>query len=472
MKIKTIGKILGRAFVLLMIVEILTGSKFSFFAAERVKITDEAGHEMPVSDNGDLKISGRCNFYINGNYSGKILVNDRGKDGKAENFMPVEDGKYSTDSEKYISFVILDEEKMLFRPVNGLPEIIHLQQVKKDSSNPKTDFTYDKVEKISGLNFLAGKNPELKVAANEGSVVFVKISDSEGAKKYRVTNDNFSYKFKDGRYSVEVWSEDSEGKKYMTELPFNEFIYDSKAPEDLEITIDGDKLRREGNKIFSSSRIFIIPTANESGSSIKNYIFESSDGTVAEGDELEIDSEFKGSITVSAIDDCGNISEKVKSPEIILDNKKPDITELTAEIENEKLIIKAAAKDSLSGIESMSLFMDSGEIKGRQEESEYTATIPIDIMKRANHSVTFKVSDKAGNETTDEFNFELEDNKAPELSISGVENMALYNNNVKIYTKATDDNLSKSECIIEKFDFNGRRISQKLEIEPKVILSI
>ena len=274
MKIKTIGKILGRAFVLLMIVEILTGSKFSFFAAERVKITDEAGHEMPVSDNGDLKISGKCNFYINGNYSGKILVNDRGKDGKAENFMPVEDGKYSTDSEKYISFVILDEEKMLYRPVNGLPEIIHLQQVKNDSSNPKTDFTYDKVEKISGLNFLAGKNPELKVAANEGSVVFVKISDSEGAKKYRVTNDNFSYKFKDGRYSVEVWSEDSEGKKYMTELPFNEFIYDSKAPEDLEITIDGDKLRREGNKIFSSSRIFISPTANESGSSIKNYIFE------------------------------------------------------------------------------------------------------------------------------------------------------------------------------------------------------
>ena len=89
-----------RTFLLIMI----CGATLIFggtnaYAEEKVKATDSAGHELLFEDDGIVKMSGDCFFYINGNFNGKILLNDM-KDGR-DNFSEVENGKYTARRKIY-----------------------------------------------------------------------------------------------------------------------------------------------------------------------------------------------------------------------------------------------------------------------------------------------------------------------------------------------------------------------------------
>ncbi len=356
-------------------------------AEERVSLTDAAGHELIIDEDGNLKMTGDCIFSINGNYKGKLMVIEK-KDGK-DNFGEIENGRYRVKytEEKDLSFVIVDEDKMLYRPVNGLPETVKIRTAVNESLFPKAEFSYDESEKKTDHMLISGKEPSIKIYPTEGMATFLKVSSKRGAEKIRITDENNEYHFEEGAYTVEVWNEDGFGTRYDAELPFDKFIY---------------------KKIIEK------------------------ENTVGEG--------------LEAVEET--------------DEENPEIKRLTAEIEEDRLLIRGRCEDELSGIEEVRIYIDSEELPVINKDGEYRAEISPEMMGKGKHRILFKVKDKAGNSAEKKIEFETEDDEPPFVRISGFENMGLYSDDVEFRAEASDDDLSGAVCIVERMDAAGKVLSE------------
>ncbi|MCR4745780.1 MAG: hypothetical protein K5894_11215 [Lachnospiraceae bacterium] len=461
MRIKNFNGRVKKLIALVLIMQTLTITELPLYAAERVEIRDESGHELIISKDGTLKMTGNCVFNFSGNFDGKILVNDMGIDGKEENFTELKDKRYriSYGEEKNISFVVLDEDKMLFRPVNGLPEIIQIRPSKAVDEGPKVNFTYEMDMERNSVAYLKGRRPEIELGASEGMATYLEIRSGDQLKKIRVIDEKYIYDFAEGNYSIKVWNEDSKGRKYEAELPFNNFIYDKTAPEKPQL--ENNLIIRNREEILVNENTKIKLTSKDDRSGIKKYLFETQDGKIREGREVSIDENFKGGLKIYAMDNCGNMSEALEIPKIISDREAPHIKKFTAETENDLLIINAEAEDKLSDIKEINISLDGELLAAKKDKSVVKAEIPLKIMKKGKHKLILSCVDRAENKSHKEMAFLLEDDRAPKISLKGIENMGLYNRDIVLTTEAADDELKSLSCIAEKYDEDGNLTERK-----------
>lgn len=149
--------------------------------------------------------------------------------------------------------------------------------------------------------------------------------------------------------------------------------------------------------------------------------------------DFVFDNEGCNYIKVKAKDLAGNIAER--GINFVIDKTKPLIYGLPygSCVRTKRPTITAIAKDSFSGVKTLSIFLDGRLVATVRADAkaENTCPVPATILTASytpdvdlsvgTHTVKATATDRAGNLQEKEWSFTITDNPAPQIDITGVE---------------------------------------------------
>ena len=187
--------------------------------------------------------------------------------------------------------------------------------------------------------------------------------------------------------------------------------------------------------------------------------------------KFKVSEDGKYQVKVTASDIAENKAEK--SISFTRDSVKPEIEEIKTSGEKKEgaswycsdVTVKASAKDSLSGIDKLILYVDGKKLAEANSQSlTYTITeswLSENDTKSGGHEVKVTAADKAGNEASKTETFSA-DTKAPSVKISGVKDADVINTSPEIKVTAEDAHADECNMTLKVF-LNGSLSDTKTE---------
>ena len=270
---------------------------------------------------------------------------------------------------------------------NGKEKIVASTKIHNDDKNvyvsPDTKFTLEVAEDGVGAKAI---------------YYSVDGADIKSAKEYKVP---ISVKG-EGKHHIYYWVLDNLG--VTSKVLVYEFFLDSTGPEAKIKSSKNKSKRLQGLLYVANSEEFVIQ-ATDNLSGVKSIEYSLDDGEFKEySAPIVADFDYgKHKLSYRAIDNVGNISE-VKELSIFVDNKAP-IVDIKVKPEvfvkddkkyvSDRALFSVEAEDHDIGVNNILFSVDSEEL------APYA--IPFNLVKyeAGPHTITAKVIDFAGNETTE-----------------------------------------------------------------------
>ena len=393
----------------------------NIFADSPVRVVDGVGHEMSFDETGTLVTSGDTIFDFSGIKEDIYVV----KNEDTKNYEIADNKKYlvKEGTDVNLTFYRVDHRSRTYMDMPMLPSVCKIRNTTMQDRSVKAELIYDECEEVDGVKILKGKQSKVKVQRTAGTITYVKITNENGAFKYRLDAPVREFAFGDGRYSLNVWNEDGKGNIYEDTLPFDTFIVDNTEPDKpkIEMDVDDEGLVKEQNYIIANKKVRFKAFSDDKGSGIKKYIYEFQDGTEKEGNALELENGFNGIFSVWAEDNAGNRSENaVFKKKIIVDTEKPKLNVSKSILLGEVLHLNVETNDELSGIDEVKIVFDEKEIV-RSKNTDTGCRIDISSLEEGMHYIKIEAMDKAGNTSEKRLEVEIRQQISPieELLMAG-----------------------------------------------------
>ncbi|MCR5778854.1 MAG: hypothetical protein K6G84_15790 [Lachnospiraceae bacterium] len=385
----------------------------NIFADSPVRVVDGVGHEMSFDETGTLVTSGDTIFDFSGIKENIYVV----KNEDTKNYEIADNKKYlvkeGTDVD--LTFYRVDHRSRTYMDMPMLPSVCKIRNTTMQDRSVKAELIYEECEELDGTKILKGKQAKIKVQKVAGAITYIKITNENGALKYRVDVPVREFALGDGRYSLDIWNEDGKGNRYEDTLPFDTFIVDNTEPDKpkIEMDIDDDGLLKEKNCIIANKKMRFKAFSNDEGSGVKKYVYEFQDGTEKEGNILELENGFNGTFSVWAEDNAGNRSENaVFKKKIIVDTEKPKLNVSKSILLGEVIHLNVETDDELSGIDEVKIVLDEKEIVSNKNV-ETDCRIDISSLEEGVHYIKIEALDKAGNTSEKRLDLDIEKIESP-----------------------------------------------------------
>ena len=161
---------------------------------------------------------------------------------------------------------------------------------------------------------------------------------------------------------------------------------------------------------------------------------------------------FYVSIDISVNDILGKTASEEKILTIIIDDESPTITisaPTAGEFLRGKIKVSVKASDALSGVSSVSLYLDKAHIQ-TVEASQYIFSLDTTKYVDGEHTIGIKAKDRVGNIAWKNITVYF-DNTAPQISIVGINNGSKLSGTI-VFNISTSDNLSGPKNITVYLD--------------------
>ncbi|MCR5527278.1 MAG: hypothetical protein K6F39_07870 [Lachnospiraceae bacterium] len=445
-----------RCICALLAIAALIMNRIPVYANEEVRMTDRAGHELKMSEDGVAAVDGELFFKIrnDGNVYTKIVTDMRDTGYKQL------DGDTFCVSENNadISIVRVDKSRHIYAPVSGLPSVIRKRRNLRRTPEVKL-ITKGDSKKVGEILYINGENPGIEIEpGTEPTYVRVKSGDEESLVRI-FRREIFS--LKKGCTEAEVWSENGDGRKEYAEIPFKKIIYDPDAPSVPKIRIDGDVVIEDSGRLAAKKSLTIEVKAEDECSGVEKYIFVTENGREYEADKLQIEAGSEKRITVYAVDRAGNKSEKAElNKRLIIDASGPEIlADVTAD-ENGEMSISARAHDDLLGVKAISVYLDDKKLSA-SKIPEIRCSTEIKNLEVGMHVLKIIALDEIDNKTVKEYVIDKEQTVMPELEVMGVESFSTVKTGVKLKTAAAAENRVSFEVFYKDKAGNEHRYVQR-----------
>ncbi len=379
------------------------------------------------------------------------------------------------------------------RKAEGIPESFDIRYTGEENAGPGAELLFDGCVKGEKYYF-SGKAPVLRIKGEKELNTFLSLTRDGETKIQEINGEIFEYVFDEGEYSYSVWNEDGWGVRYEAERDIDCFVYDNDPPVIIKLDVlpSGKGGFTENGKVYSRESVMICPEAVDSLSGTDQYIFRVKNRIngieyEAYGDRLQLDPGFYGEVEVRATDMAGNISEAVKCPEIMIDNREPVLKNRVFKEDkknSEAVTVYLEAEDSLSGLKDLTLILNdrilTEENCGGEKNGRVTKSIKLEKLKEGSNGLRLEAFDITGNKAVYEFELEKERKKeeeskeqeaadeAPEMYIRGFDNFEKTEKAVRIETGTIDPYPVAGKVSIERHDMEGQ-LTAVYEAEPGFI---
>ncbi len=406
---------------------------------EYVRAYDMIGHEVVFDDEGHTRNAGPIRFVFDPDMlsEGEMYLSLNGS-----TYDPIEGNEYTIYPED-------EDHKVQFFIKNNNGELIKLNEddlmidfIEEDRTKPEV--SKEKTE----------KGYIIRVEPSDFSHVFIKVKGEKNGYEEAIDGKTEITIDEDGIYYIEIYNEDGLGHRTYA---------------DMESMIVLDRI---------PPMVYALKPALSVSSAISEYSFKAVDEvTGVEGiyikagesdpvraDTIELRPPFKGRVEYWAIDNAGNISDKVcLGEDMIVDDEPPVIKMSAGKVENEKLTIYAEAEDELSGVESLDICEGDKKLYSKKKDKAGTensgeGNISMDLSKLSYGEHTYKAvaKDRAGNISEGSFRLTKNDSVPPEIEIKGATDRTVYGESISLNIKAFDD---KDEVCKVTGDINEYSIS-------------
>jgi hypothetical protein len=378
------------------------------------------GGEVVFDDEGYTRCAGPVRF-----------VFDQTKLSEDETFLyedggtlnPVENGEYVISSQEAsegeasfdgVSFFIKDGQGELLK-LNSRPYRADI-----------TDGIYEKPQTVIAQD---QDGYVIKVKPVRYMHTYVSVRGTKNGFLEEIESDTEIAVHDDGRYDVEIYSEDGMGHRTVADTE-RTIVLDRQAP----VMGDTDKLPE-----VSASPVSLKLTAWDGVSGVEGIYIKVGDSDAVRSDTLELYPPFNGRVECWAVDNMGNISDSVCLGDgITIDSEPPEVEISKAEMDGKKLIIMTKATDDLSGVEDLRIY-DGENCVYERKGSDENARLDAGDLIYGERTYTVIASDRAGNEVSGSFTVSRQDGTQPVIEMSGADDKGIYGSPVRIRISASDD---------------------------------
>lgn len=313
-------------------------------------------------------------------------------------------------------------------------------------------FLFDDYEEKNGIIYAWGQEPVLQLSGNFSGEYYVEIEDMlSGEKSKHLISENKEMEFCEGKYKVEVYELKKGEKDAISGFPIT-FLYDNSSPFDVAFEIEKTGKGRISNvrrdyQLFTNKPVKVRAKAMDALSGVEAVRW-TLEGKSVEASELVVSGVIKD-LKAVAIDGCGNEScEYSCDTKIMVDEKNPQIN-VEEEIEEEEIEFTIELEDGLSGIYEYHVSLNDEILLSDNYRENSTGIFSKDIelkidkseLDKKNNKLEIWTSDFAGNCMIKRVVLQQEDDIAPVIELSGINNGAVVNRVVSISASVYDENI-------------------------------
>ena len=408
-------------FVTAFVIAHATGAHAAVLREEYVAAYDMAGHEVMFDDDGHTENAGPVRFVFDTELlsDGEMYLSETGS-----TFDPVEDGEYTLYPESGISGV-------RFYLKEGDGSLTGLCKGKLSVSFTEED----------------SREPEAYVAeSDEGYVihvkpliyshVFVKVKGGKNGFEDEIKSDTEVSVCEDGIYDIAVYSEDGLGHRTYADIE-SRLMLDRKPPVLYET---------EPGVMVSKEDMSFSFKASDEVSGVEGIYVKAGDAEPVRADSIELRAPSRGKVEYWAVDNAGNISEKVcLGEDIMVDDKAPALKIHAGSVSEDRIMLYATAEDDLSGTETIEVYDGSRRIYAG-EGDEARLAVELSALSYGDHIYKATACDRAGNRASGSFTLTKKDGIAPVIRLSGADDRGVYGESVEIRVSVSDDSAERCEA--------------------------
>lgn len=270
----------------------------------------------------------------------------------------------------------------------------------------------------------------------------------------------------DGKYILVCYAKDEAGNS--SKVVEQQLKVDTKAPNgpSIEFKTENDSaLAHIINFItfgyFCNERVVAVIQSSDSMSQLKEYVVwytqngKESEKSIIRGEkaEVELPENFKGTVSVYAVDNAGNQSEISVSNGIVYESTQSEIN-ISIDVDNKKwqnkdMNFHVVTQDEQSGLRNVEYILNGKTVYQNDfTDNSHTDLVYMDQRDihiteeaaiSAGYTLQVKVTDNAGNQS-EKSEVVYFDKTAPVISFSGIEN-GIYSNDTENLTVKVDEQI-------------------------------
>ena len=416
-------------FVAAFAIAYTTGAYAGVLREDYVAAYDMMGHEVMFDDDAYTENAGPIRFVFDtGQLSeGEMYLSETGS-----TFDPVEGGEYTVYPESGISeirFYLKESDGSLTKLCR---EKLCIAFTDEDKREPEAYI------KESEEGYVIHVRPLMH------SHVFVKVKGGKNGFEDEIKNDTEVSVCDDGIYDIAVYSEDGLGHRIYADID-SRLVLDRKPPVLYET---------EPAVMISRDDMSFSFKAFDEVSGVEGIYVKAGNTEPVRTDSIELRAPFKGKVEYWAVDNAGNISEKVcLGEDITVDDRAPSLEMYAGSVSEDRIVLYATAEDDLSGTETIEIYEGKRRIYiGGGEEAR--VNIDVSALSYGDHIYKAAACDRAGNRASGSFTLTKKDGIAPVIGLSGADDRGVYGEPVKIGVSVSDDSAGKCETAVTVTEYS------------------